>query len=763
MDVAAWLNELRDDPAYAGQLVAHHRLAPRGATTAPLDPPLPETLAAALARQGIGELYIHQVEAIGHARARRDAVVVTGTASGKTLCYNLPVIERILADRSARALYLFPLKALAHDQRRKVEELNLWREVRCGTYDGDTPEHERRSIRAFANLVMTNPDMLHLGILPRHALWTEFLAHLEYLVIDEVHLYRGVFGSHTAQVIRRLLRLCERYGSRPTCLAASATIANPAELCRQLTGREFAVVDRDGSPAGARHLVVWNPPLRDERTGLRRSGNIEATWLLSELVRRGTRVLGFALARQEAELVLRYLRSALEAEQPELVGRVSAYRAGYLPTERRDIERRLVSGELLAVVSTVALEAGIDIGGLDAAVMIGYPGTIAGFWQQAGRAGRGRRDSLAVLVTRASLIDQFFAAHPETLWAAPTEQALVDPDNIYILGSHLLCAAYEHPLGDQDRHWFGENVDALLPIFADEGYLEARNGRWYYLSNVFPAAAINLRSAGNDPYTVVNQRNAEALGVEDTSRLWSECFPGAIHLQEGEQYRVTELDQDQRIVRVEPVEVDYYTAPMVATEVAIDELGASRAMGDCRLALGELTVTRRTVGYRRHHIGSMEVLEVHDLDGPPQSIETAGFWLTVDDELRSFIEQHGGNVLGGLHAVEHALAAALPLTAMCDPRDVQGSSTPWHDQAGGPALFIYDQYPGGIGLTERGYEAAEPLFRRAYEVVRDCPCQIGCPACIQSPQCGVNNQPLDKVLALVIFRAALGETWREEV
>ncbi len=751
MNVDAFLAELESDRSYSGQMAAHEVLPARPAMFAELEPLPPDPLSHALAGVGITAFYSHQAEAIALARERHDVVIATGTASGKTWCYNVPVIERILADRQARALYLFPLKALARDQLGKLNALGLWQQVRAAAYDGDTPAHERRIIRNAAHIVLTNPDMLHVGLLPRHQLWSEFLSRLEYIVIDELHTLRGVFGSHAALVLRRLLRLCERYGSHPSFIACSATIGNPADLAEQLTGRRFTVVDRDGAPAGARHIVVWNPPALGE-TGLRRSANVEATWLLAALVRGGTRTLAFTTSRQEAELVLRYLRAALDSDglPPD---RVAAYRAGYLATERRRIEQGLATGQLGAVISTVALEAGIDIGGLDAVVLVGYPGTVASLRQQMGRAGRGRADSLAILVTRASLIDQFYAVHPEALWSAPTEAARIDPDNLYILGGHLLCAAYESPLTAADLAGFGEVSESLLPIFTEEGFGQPAGDRWMYTSDVYPAGSISLRAADNQSYELVAQPDGTALGVQESTRVWEECYPGAIYLHEGEQYEVLSVTEAQHRIEVAPVDVDWFTRPLISFEVEIDQASPCerRDLGELAVHFGSLTVTKTTIGYNCVKSAGAAPLSTHDLVCPPQTFETSGLWLTLSPALLAWVAEHGGAVLGGLHAVEHALAAALPLVALCDLRDVQGTSLDHHPQLDQPALFIWDQYPGGVGLTERGFEAIEPLLAIARDVVTHCPCPAGCPACIQSPFCGANNQPLDKSLAEVVL------------
>ena len=759
MDVERFLAELTADRHYRDQMVAHHVLPPRPARWAELDPPMPERLAQALARQGVGRLYTHQVEAIAAARAGRDAIVVTGTASGKTLGYTVPIVETVLADRRARALCLFPLKALAADQQRKLADLGLWREVRVGTYDGDTPEHDRRSIRQNAHVVMTNPDMLHQAILPHHALWADFLSNLRYVVIDEVHTYRGVFGSHAALVFRRLLRLCERYGSRPTFLCSSATIGNPVELAETLTGRDdWVYIDQNGAPAGRRHVVVWNPPLVNEAAGLRRSGNVEATYLLADLIEQGTRTLAFAFAREEAELILRYVRAALDSRRPGLSGQVAAYRAGYLADQRRELERQIGEGELTSLVSTVALEAGIDIGGLDAVVTIGYPGTLAGFWQQAGRAGRRGDESLAILVTRASLVDQFFAQHPETLWSRPTEEARIDPSNVYILGGHLLCAAHEQPLSTEDLTRFGAGSEDLLPIFVDEGYLTQTPTGWMFCADCYPAGSLNLRSATDERWQLVEEGTGRVLETDEGTRIWDRYYPGAIHLHQGEQYLVKETSVERRQVVLEAVEVPYFTDPNIHIDVHILETTAKRTLGAMAIGFGDVRVTRQTIGFRRLNSQSREILEMVDLDCPERTMETAALWVTPSAELLARLAERGHEPLACMHAVEHALAAALPLVALCDVRDVQGSSTNDHADLQTTATFLYDTFPGGIGLAERGYEALDTLWRRTLEVVASCPCEIGCPACVQATFCGSANQPLDKAGALaVLWAGARGE------
>jgi len=756
MDVETFLQEIRQHEAYKGQIVHVERLPERAAQYAELSEPLPPRLAEALARQGITALYTHQVAAIEAARAGKDVVVVTGTASGKTLCYNVPVLESILRDRRSRALYLFPLKALAQDQARKLADLDLFPEVRAATYDGDTPESERRAVRSLAGIVLTNPDMLHLGILPYHTLWAEFFFHLRYVVIDEVHTYRGVFGSHTANILKRLHRICEHYGSRPQFICCSATIANPAELTRTLTGREMEVIDSNGAPRGAKTFVIWNPPLQERRTGLRRSPNIEATFLLSQLVQRGVRTLTFTVARSTAELLLRYVRGALAAEAPELGEKVMSYRAGYLASDRRNIERQLFEGELLGVVSTVALEMGIDIGGLDACILTGFPGTIASTWQQAGRAGRGREESLAILVSLLNPVDQFFAKHPQRLFTASTEHALLDPDNIYILGGHVLCAAYELPLEAKDWDRFGPALDRLLPIFAEEGLLTQR-GDWYWSGEGYPAAQLNIRSASGDAFQLLDvSRGGKLIGTMEQMRVFETLHEGAIYLHAGETYRVDQLNQQRKEVRLKPVQVNYYTLPAIWTDVTVNETVFQQPLGPLTAAFGDVTVTRQVTGYRELQHFTEEVLATKELNLPPNSFETMGLWLTLPADLSQQVRDRGCHLLGGVHALEHALTAVVPLYAMCDRLDVAGASTAKHPGLGGPAVFLYDTYPGGVGICEKGYELLVDVMQATYDAIAHCECEFGCPSCIQAPFCGSNNEPLDKEAALLILRAALG-------
>jgi DEAD/DEAH box helicase domain-containing protein len=745
------LEELRRLPPYQGQLAAEpRRIPPRPARYGELEQPLPEALRASLLSAGIERFYTHQAEAINRARRGEDVTVVTTTASGKTLCYNVPVIERLLQRKAARALYLFPTKALAQDQLGKLRASGLYALLRPATYDGDTPRAERPLVRRTARVVLSNPDMLHVSVLPHHASWGSFLANLEFVVLDEVHTYRGLFGSHVAAVLRRLARLCDHYGARPQFICCSATIANPSELVRWLTGRETSVVDDDGSPAGAKTFALWNPPLLERESGQRRSANIEATWLFTELVRRGVRNLTFTKARVIAELILRYARQSLELEAPDLVERVAAYRAGYTPTQRREIEQRLFRGDLLGVTATTALELGVDVGDLDACLMVGYPGTIASLWQQAGRAGRARQESLAVLIALDGPLDQFLMRHPDYLFERAPEHAALDPHNPYVLLRQLLCAAHEMPLTEADAALFGAEMGEVAQVLEEAGQLRRVGERWYWAGAGYPAADVDIRSAGGSPYTImdleagVGGERWAVLGTADPQTALQVVYPGAVYLHQGETYLVERLDVESRTAWALRAQVEYYTTPRATSEVRIERQFESRRLGSTACALGEVTVRHQVIGYRRQRLLSETLLATVELDLPPREFRTEALWFVVPDPLVIAAAREGIDLTGAVHALEHAVVALAPLRVMCDLGDLNGASHPNHPDLALPAVFIYDDNPGGAGLADRCYAEAVQLFQQTLDNIARCPCLEGCPSCIQSPKCGSNNQPLDK-------------------
>jgi DEAD/DEAH box helicase domain-containing protein len=706
------------------------------------------TVKGALDRAGITELYQHQDQAL---RAAFDGptIVTTGTASGKSLCFQLPTLEVLTADRAARALYLYPTKALAQDQARALNGFGLTKAIRPAIYDGDTPRPERAAIRKRSNLVLTNPDMLHVGILPNHPAWDELLANLAFVVIDEAHVYRGVFGSHVANVLRRLRRVAAIHGSAPRFLLASATIANPVELAERLTGLDdFNLVDRDAAPAAARRIAMWNPPLLDEALGLRGSPLSEAAELFSELISAGARTICFMKSRKGVELILRYAVDRLDGELAE---RIAPYRGGYTPAQRQDIQRRLTSGELLGVVATDALELGIDIGRLDAAICVTFPGTVASLKQMWGRAGR-RGTGLAVYIAGEDALDQFFCRHPDEFLQRPVEAAILDPDSPQIYAEHLICAAHEAPLSDDDAPFLGERWREHAEALTETGYLRERaTGFVPRRPDDYPAARVALRSAGHDNFILIDGSSGEVLGSVEATRSYGTVHEGAIYLHLGRSYRVLELDLRSRRALLEPFSGDYFTQAKRESTVRIERLHERRDTNGVRLSFGSVVYSETVLGYQRKRLQDHEVIDFQTLELPTVDFETRALWYELDELIGAepFPQEH---LLGALHAVEHGQIAVLPLIAMCDRWDIGGLSTNFHPQTGVPTIFIYDGHPGGVGITLRGFDRFERLVGDAQRLIGECPCKDGCPSCVQSPKCGNLNEPLSKRGALELLR-----------
>ena len=764
MEAGAFLDWVQRQSWYRNQIVHVERLPARKARYGRLRRPLPHPLANALRAAGVQRLYSHQAEAINAVREGQNVILATATASGKTLAYNVPVLEAILQDPRARALYLFPTKALAQDQMRSLRELTApLGEVPLGTYDGDTPQGTRTRLRRQARILLTNPDMLSLGILPNHALWADFFSHLKFVVLDEAHAYRGIFGSQVACVLRRLWRVCRFYGASPQFVLCSATIANPGQHAERLTGQAVRVVDDDGAPQGPRHVALWNPPYLDAAHTTLRSPNSEATHLLIALVQAGLRSIVFTQARRVAELILRYARQALEPHDPSLARRIKAYRAGYRPEERRQIEQELFGGELLGVTATSALELGIDVGELDAAVLVGYPGSIASLWQRVGRAGRGERGGLGVLIGSDNPLDQYFMRHPRELFQRPHEEALIRPDNPYVLRQQLPCAAHERPLSTEadarqtdDEALFGPGFVEATASLEGDGALEYRQGRWVYLGFGYPAERVNLRSAGGSRFALLNEAdNYRTLEEIEASSAPYRVHPGAIYLHQGESYLVTNLDLDQGIAILRPAEVEYYTRPRQLNDVHIVRSTRNTAYSVSTAYLGEVRAVEQVVGYKRVQQYTETVLSQEWLDLPAQSYETMAVWFDLPVEWAAWLATQRRDFHGALHALEHACIAMLPLFALCDRGDIGGLSTPRHPDTDRPQVFIYDAYPGGVGIAERGFEQLPALWQATLELIRTCPCEEGCPSCVQSPKCGNNNEPLDKAGAALLLERLL--------
>ena len=787
MDTLDFLESIKASKSYRHQIAHIERVPARKARCADVDPPVAGRIGEALKRQGITAFYSHQAEAIEAVRRGEHVVVVTSTASGKTLCYNVPVLESLASDPRARALYIYPTKALAQDQ---LGKLRLYdppqspleggssfsspfegglRGVKAATYDGDTPRQERPFIKAVSNIVLTNPDMLHVGILPYHTTWSDLFRNLRYVVIDEVHSYRGVFGAHVANIIRRLRRIAEYYGSRPQFVCASATVREPGKLVKDLTGIDARVIDNDGSPSGEKTFVFWNPPMV-ERRGERRSSNSESVDLFTRLVESGVRTIVFTRARKTAELILRYARNELRDAGSSNVERIMSYRAGYRPAERREIERRLFSGELLGVTSTTALEVGVDIGGLDAVVMTGYPGTISSTWQQAGRAGRGTEQSLAVLIALDNPIDQYLMRDPGYFFAAEHERAIVDSQNPYILADHLVCAAYELPVENEEvEGLFGERAWEVLGLLGEMDQLEYRR-RWYWTGADYPAKNVNIRSASSDSFNIVSvERGGLLLGTVDSASAFETIHPGAVYLHGGDSYIVTRLDVDERVAYVEQTDVNYYTTPGSRTSVVVDEEAESRTLGApppqgggrgevlTKIAFGDVTISSRVTHYWRKQLFTERSIDRVMLDLPETSLKTEAVWIVLPQKLTDTLIGRGLDLAGTIHAMEHVSIGILPLFAICDRNDVGGVSHPEHpDTDGLAAVFIYDGYPGGVGLARAAFDSIEELLAAALKTTEDCGCDDGCPGCVQSPKCGSNNEPLDKAGAVFVLREVLG-------
>jgi DEAD/DEAH box helicase domain-containing protein len=729
-------------------------LPPREATLVRF-PDLQRELTEALRKVGASRLYSHQLEAYERLRAGENVVVATATASGKSLCYKIPAFQNALDRAKSRAVFLYPTKALAQDQLGKIKAFGL-RGIHPATYDGDTPHALRADIRRRANILLTNPDMLNIGILPNHEAWADFLRNLEIVAVDEAHVLRGVFGSHVAAVLRRLRRVAMLHGGDPSFVLTSATIANPQELAESLTGLPFTLVDNDGASTGERRVIFRNPPLLDKEKGERRSLLTEGALVFAILVSQGVRTIAFARTRKAAELIYRYAANRLGVEGAR---RISPYRAGYTPRERREIEDRLFRGDLLGVVSTNALELGVDVGALDAVVCCGYPGSVASIWQQWGRAGRGKDPALAVYIPGRDSLDQFLFENPPRVLGRRVEAARVTMENPYILGPHLLAAAHEAPLEADDEEYFGPAYRSVAKEMMEDRALASSGGRLVYVGGDNPARNISLRSASSETVLIADSEG-ELIGTAEATRAPSELHPGATYLHRGTAYEVESLDLRSHQAVARRVPNRYYTRPRVETDVEIlEEIEKRDLANGASLHWGRVRSTDSVTYFKKVRVADDKEVGVYPLDLPEVILETQAFWVTLPPlprEARPSFESFGG----ALHAGEHGMIGLLPLFAMCDRADIGGLSTPVHRQSRLPTVFVYDGYPGGVGISRRGYDAFESLARDTLGVITRCPCERGCPACIQSPKCGNWNEPLSKDGAVSLLRYVLGQTAR---
>jgi len=723
---------------------------------------VPEDLRCALARRGITAPWRHQATAAELAHQGRNVVVATGTASGKSLAYHLPVLAALLADQRATALYLAPTKALANDQLRSLTALDL-PGIRPSCYDGDTPREQREWVRQHARLVLANPDMLHHSMLPRHGAWSGFLRRLAFVVVDEVHAYRGVFGSHVAHVLRRLRRVAARYGREPVFILASATAGDPAATAARLVGADVTPVTEDASPRGGVEFALWEPPLLPgtgsggcvdggDAAPVRRSALRETADLLTDAVAAGVRTLAFVRSRRGAEAVATMSRRALEEIDPELGPRVAAYRSGYLREERRALETGLHDGSLLGLAATNALELGVDLVGLDAVILAGYPGRLASMWQQAGRAGRAGRDAVCVLVARDDPLDTYLVHHPEALFASPVEACVLDPANPYVLGPQLAAAACEQPLTEADLELFGgEPATTAVERLVTAGLVRQRPSGWYWVGKGRPE--VDLRGAGGAPISVVESATGRLLGTVDRGSAHVQVHAGAVYLHQGSSYVVDELDLDDAVALVHADDPQWTTHPRDVTSLSVSAVRSYVDAGPVGLFLVE--VTAQVTSYQRRRLVTGEVIDTCPLDLPERCLRTVAVWWTVSPRALAAAGVESADVPGALHAAEHAAIGLLPLVATCDRWDIGGLSTANHPDTEAPTVFVYDGHPGGAGFAERAYAVAAPWLHATRTVIADCGCEAGCPSCVQSPKCGNGNSPLDKAGAVRVLDLVL--------
>ncbi|MFD7917761.1 DEAD/DEAH box helicase [Streptomyces sp. NPDC059740] len=750
------LDRLTSGATRAARVTHTEHLPPRAGSHAEWPEQIRPEVVSAVRVAGIERPWTHQARTVEHAVRGESVVVATGTASGKSLAYLVPVLSALLDGseapngRGATALYIAPTKALAADQRRSLRDLAapLGTAVRPAVYDGDTPVEEREWIRQHANYVLTNPDMLHLGVLPSHPRWASFLRSLRYVVIDECHTYRGVFGSHVAQVIRRLRRLCARYGSEPVFLLASATAADPAQAAGRLTGLPVVEITEDASPRGEVVFALWEPPLTElhgeQGAPVRRSATAETADLLTDLAVQGVRTVAFVRSRRGAELIALITQERLAEVDRSLPGRIAAYRGGYLPEERRALEAALHSGDLLGLAATTALELGMDVSGLDAVLIAGYPGTRASLWQQAGRAGRSGQGALALLVARDDPLDTYLVHHPEAIFDQPVESTVLDPDNPYVLTPHLCAAAAELPLTGADLDLFGPTTTGLLPRLEARRLLRRRATAWHWTRRERAADLTDIRGQGGAPVQVVEAGTGRLLGTVDAAAAHTTVHEGAVHLHRGRSYLVERLDLEDDVALVKEADPPYSTTARDTTSVSILETETEVPWGQARLCFGSVEVTNQVVSFLRRRLITGEVLGESKLDLPPRTLRTRAVWWTVTEDQLDAARVNPEQLAGALHAAEHASIGLLPLFATCDRWDIGGVSLPLHPDTLLPTVFVYDGHPGGAGFAERAFHTAARWLQATRQAIASCECEAGCPSCIQSPKCGNGNEPLHK-------------------
>ena len=743
-----WESQLR---ARFGEDVDVRHIAARTAITAELPMWIAPALSTALTAHGMSTLWQHQHDALEAWNSQRNVIVATGTASGKSLCYQIPILQSVCRNPKSKALYISPTKALAHDQARALSEYEIDGAYIC-TFDGDSDQQERRWAREHANVLITNPDMIHHGMLPRHETWQHFFRNLEVIAIDEVHLYRGMFGAQVANVLRRLLRIAQHYGSTPQIVMASATVSQPAMHAHMLTGQDFVEIDSDASPRGPLTIGLTLPPkIIDDDESPRRTAIATTADVLADLVVQKTRTLAFVKSRKSAETVAILAKQHVAEVASNLPNTITSYRAGYLPEERRDIEARLRAGDLLGVATTNALELGVDISGLDATIMAGWPGTRASFWQQVGRSGRDQQEALAVLIASDNPLDQYLVHHPESIYGTPIEAAVCDPQNPNVIFGHLACAAAEKYLVHDDLKNFG-NTDQLLSVLeklVSDGLLRKRPQGWFWVGEGRPHDLVDLRGAGAGPFQIVEGETGRLLGTVDHDAALRQVHEGAVYTHLGETYVVDRLDLEDRVALVHSELVDYSTYARDVTSVAIIEELASKKFDSITMSRGTVEVTEQVIAFQKRRNITGQIIADVPLDLPPSTLYTQAMWWTTPVEILNRLEID--DIAGCMHAAEHAAIGLLPLFTLCDRWDIGGVSFAEHPDTGLATVFIYDGYSGGAGFSFHGYEVASSWLGATCDTISECICKDGCPACVQSPKCGNNNHPLDKSAAKTLL------------
>jgi len=747
MNPSTFIKQLKNSPDLGPQITYHHYLPPQGPKLME-EKSLSLEILKLLKWSKIEKLYNHQVKAIKTLKNGKDIVISTPTASGKSLIYNLPVIEKIIDNKNTKALYIFPLKALEQDQLKGLKNLTSIMEngsVSANIYDGDTSPGDRNRIKKhFPNIIMTNPDMLHRGILAYHKKWAEFFSNLSFVVIDEVHTYRGIFGSHLSQIIKRLKRICLLYNTTPQFILSSATIQNPGGFCKKLIDKDVEVISDNGAPKSGRHFIFINP---------KSSTIFLSAQIFIQCLKSGLRTIAFTKSRKATELINMWVQQL----EPGLKDMVSSYRAGFLPNERRFIEDKLARGELRGVISTSALELGIDIGYLDVCLLVGYPGTIINTWQRGGRVGRSGHESIIALIANQDALDQYFIKHPTRLFEQSFESAIIDPDNAHVIRAHLPCAAAESPITMKDTRFWNKDMLGHLDFLESTGKLSRTSegeGKWFSTKKR-PHLNVNIRSLGNT-YTIFDRETGESIGTIDGIRAFKECHPGAIYLHRAKTYHVERLDIGKRDIIVSKANLKYFTKIKSEKETEIIKITDSKSEGQFVVRLGKLKVTETITGYEKRRVHGQELIGTFPLELPPQIFETIGLWVEIESVIMKMVEDKGLLFMGGIHAIEHGAISLFPLFALCDRNDIGGISYTFHPDVEKAAIFIYDGYPGGVGLAKRGFDIILQLLNSTLKLIKGCECEHGCPACIYSPKCGSGNKPLDKNAAILILEALTG-------